>query len=90
MLPANNNVAPTAALLLVAKLLILAAPARGGKLVDAAAYINCTASTTCTSLCAANARAARRKLARVRRRPARLLVPCPALALEPALIRVDC
>lgn len=69
---ARTASAPTAALLAA----LLVAPARGGKLVDDAAYINCKASTTCTKMCAGNARAARPEpIARADGRPARLHAP---------------
>lgn len=39
--------------------MLLMAPVCGIQLVNTQAYIDCAASTTCTALCAASARAAR-------------------------------
>lgn len=75
-MPAGN---PNVALLASALLgLLMGMPARGVTMADTQAFIDCAASTTCTSLCAAVARAAP-KPTRPGRRPARSAVPLPRL-----------
>lgn len=55
-MPAGTSMA-TAASIAALLGLVLAAPARGVRLADTQAYIDCAASTTCTSLCAQPPRA---------------------------------
>lgn len=57
-MPAGDHVA-TAARTAALLGLLLVAPALSVKLIDTMTYQNCKASTTCTKMCAVNARAPR-------------------------------